>query len=149
MARLRALIRRLETSAYHDRDGNTLGDEQHTLQNRDLLPLPLKDRVWGRLSYFAFWFAAASSVADWYAVSTAHAAGLSVWEALLTLFGGRIVSSWIMLANGRPGANYGIPLPAVVRASFGIYGGIWPVFNRACLSVIYNGLNLVQGSLCV
>ncbi|CEJ62813.1 hypothetical protein PMG11_11300 [Penicillium brasilianum] len=149
MALLKSFLRQLETSAYRHHDNDAAEDGQSGRQNHDILPLPPKDRAWGRLSYFAFWFAAASSVADWYAVSTAYAAGLSVWEALFTLFGGRVISSWFMLANGRPGAMYGIPLPAVVRASFGIYGSMWPIISRACLSIIYNGLNLVQGSLCV
>jgi cytosine/uracil/thiamine/allantoin permease len=35
--------------------------------------------------------------------------------------------------SGRIGAMYHVGFPVVGRASFGIWGSLWPVFNRAAM----------------
>ena len=42
--------------------------------------------------------------------------------------------------TGRIGATYHIPFPVVSRASFGIWGSLWPVFNRAAMACIWYGV---------
>jgi hypothetical protein len=36
--------------------------------------------------------------------------------------------------TGRIGATYHISFPVVNRASFGVWGALWPVFNRAAMA---------------
>ncbi|KAI0021566.1 NCS1 nucleoside transporter [Xylariomycetidae sp. FL0641] len=119
------------------------------LDNDDLRPLGAGARAWGFWTYLTFWFAAASSVADWYGCSAAVAAGLAPLEALFVLFGGRVAAALLIAANGRGGAAYGVGYPALARASFGVWGAFWPVLSRVVLSVVYQGINLVQGGTCL
>ncbi len=35
--------------------------------------------------------------------------------------------------NGRLGAMYHVGFPVANRASFGIWGSLWPIFNRAAM----------------
>lgn len=118
------------------------------LDNDDLRPLKVKDRTWGFWTYLTFWFSAASSAADWYGCSAGVAAGLSPLESLFLSFGGRCVVSVLIAMNGRGGAMYHIPYPALVRSCFGVYGSYWPVVSRVILSIVYQGINLVQGGYC-
>jgi cytosine/uracil/thiamine/allantoin permease len=48
-------------------------------------------------------------------------------------------ASFICL-TGRIGATYHISFPVVARASFGIWGSLWPVFNRAAMACIWYGV---------
>jgi len=47
------------------------------------------------------------------------------------------------------GATYHISLPVVARASFGIWGSLWLVFNRAAMACIWYGVQSWIGGGCV
>lgn len=47
--------------------------------------------------------------------------------------------------TGRIGAVYHISFPVTARASFGIWGSYWPVFNRAAMAVIWYGVQAYIG----
>lgn len=51
--------------------------------------------------------------------------------------------------TGRIGATYHISFPVVNRASFGIWGALWPVFNRAAMASIWYGVQGWIGGTCV
>jgi NCS1 family nucleobase:cation symporter-1 len=42
--------------------------------------------------------------------------------------------------TGRIGATYHISFPVINRSSFGIWGALWPVFNRAAMACIWYGV---------
>ena len=46
---------------------------------------------------------------------------------------GYFIAGCFIVASGRIGAVYHIGFPVVGRASFGIWGSLWPVFNRAAM----------------
>ena len=69
-----------------------------------------------------------------------------MWEALASQTAGQFVANLLMALNGRAGAMYRIPFPVLCRASFGHYGSLWPTLNRACMSVVWNGVSSVQGA---
>lgn len=50
--------------------------------------------------------------------------------------------------NGRAGAVYHIPYAAIARASFGVWGAYWPVVNRVIMTLVWTGVNAVQGGEC-
>lgn len=50
-----------------------------------------------------------------------------------------------MVLNGRAGAVYHISFPVYARSSWGVFGGLWPAFNRAMSAVVWNGVNCVTG----
>lgn len=58
---------------------------------------------------------------------------LSVWI-------GYTIAGVFVCLTGRIGATYHIGFPIVSRASFGIWGALWPVFNRAAMACIWYGV---------
>ena len=57
--------------------------------------------------------------------------GLAWWHAWLCVWIGYFVAAVFICLTGRIGAVYHISFPVVARSSFGIWGSLWPVFNRA------------------
>ena len=60
-------------------------------------------------------------------------AGLSWWQSWLCVWIGYFIAGAFVCLTGRIGATYHIGFPVVNRASFGIWGSLWPVFNRAAM----------------
>lgn len=131
----------------YDRDGNPRPVEY--LDNDHLRPIPVQDRRWTQLTYTFFWFSATANVSNLYGASTGMTMGLAMWEAVACSFGGQIMAGLLMALNGRGGAMYRIPFPVLCRASFGPWGALWPTFNRAVMSIVWNGVNTVQGAQCL
>jgi len=87
--------------------------------------------------------------------------GLSWWQAWLFWIGYGIAAPFIV-ANSRPGGIFHITFPIVSRASFGIWGSLWCVFNRGamawqvtsreyCITVrtYFDDLMLTAGYICI
>lgn len=128
----------------YDQDGDPRPVDP--LDNDSIRPTPVKDRSWTQITYTIFWWSATSNVSNLYAASTGLSAGLSMWEALACQTAGQFVAGLLMALNGRAGAFYRIPFPVLCRASFGHYGALWPAFNRAIMSIVWNGVKSVQGA---
>lgn len=47
---------------------------------------------------------------------------------------GYSISAFFICLTGRVGAVYHISFPVMNRASFGIFGSLWPVLNRALMA---------------
>jgi len=47
---------------------------------------------------------------------------------------GYSISAFFICLTGRVGAVYHISFPVMNRSSFGIYGSLWPVLNRALMA---------------
>ncbi|KAE8153269.1 permease for cytosine/purines, uracil, thiamine, allantoin-domain-containing protein [Aspergillus avenaceus] len=142
-------------SAFHDallvksvdQNGNLRPVE--VLDNDSIRPTRAKDRTWTWVTYIFFWFSAIANVSNLYAASTGMTMGLSMWESIICTFGGQFLAGCLMALNGRAGALYRIPFPVLCRASFGTWGALWPTFNRAVMSIVWNGVNSVQGAQCL
>ncbi|KAL2679157.1 hypothetical protein Neosp_009919 [[Neocosmospora] mangrovei] len=119
------------------------------LDNDDLRPLRLKDRTWNLKVWFMFWLSSASNVGNWQGIAAGIAMGLSAWQTLLAIVGGRIVLEFLIVANGRCGAIYHMPLPCLIRSSWGIYGAWWPTINRVVMTIVFMGMVVAQGGFCV
>jgi NCS1 family nucleobase:cation symporter-1 len=130
-----------------DQDGNIRVVE--AIDNDSIRPTRVKDRTWTQLTYMSFWFSATANVSNLYAASTGLTVGLSMWEAVACSFAGQFLAGCLMALNGRGGALYRIPFPVLCRASFGPWGALWPTFNRAVMSIVWNGVNAVQGAQCI
>ncbi|KAJ5525675.1 hypothetical protein N7494_012325 [Penicillium frequentans] len=119
------------------------------LDNYSIRPTPKKDRTWTQLTYFVFWWSATANVSNLYSASTGMAMGLTMWEAIACSLGGQLLAGCLMALNGRAGAMYHIPFPVLCRSSWGPWGALWPTFNRAAMSIVWNGVNSVQGTQCL
>lgn len=47
---------------------------------------------------------------------------------------GYSISAFFICLTGRVGAVYHISFPVMNRSSFGIFGSLWPVLNRALMA---------------
>lgn len=83
------------------------------------------------------------------AVSSSILAGLSWWECWLCVWAGYSITACFVVASGRMGAVYHISFPVINRASFGIWGSLWPVFNRGVMACIWYGVQSWIGGECV
>lgn len=146
MSVLATLHRRLLVKSV-DQDGNERLVE--TLDNDSIRPTRAKDRTWTQFTYVMFWFSAVANVSNLYAASTGMTMGLTMWESIACSFGGQFMAGCLMAINGRAGAMYRIPYPVLCRSSFGVWGALWPTFNRAVMSIVWNGVNMTQGAQCL
>ncbi|CAM1501695.1 Fc.00g036790.m01.CDS01 [Cosmosporella sp. VM-42] len=134
----RHYLRKLEVPRSDDEAAN--GDIY--LSNHDLLPIPKENRIWGKWTYSLFWFGECASVTSWTVAATGVKAGLSWWEAWLCVIFGHLIVAIFMTAIGRAGAVYHLGFPTIARSSFGVFGSLWPIFNRDAMTIIWTG---VQG----
>ena len=70
-------------------------------------------------------------------ISGTGISGLSWWQSWLCVWIGYAIAAFFICLTGRIGATYHISFPVVARASFGIWGSLWPVFNRAAMACIW------------
>jgi cytosine/uracil/thiamine/allantoin permease len=66
--------------------------------------------------------------------------GIAWWQSWLCVWIGYSIAACFICMTGRIGAMYHISFPVVARSSFGIWGSLWPVFNRAamaCVSILF------------
>ena len=118
-----------------------LTNAQLMLTNHDLKPVEPERRQWGAWNFVGFWIADSFNINTWMiASSMISASGLSWWQSWLCVWIGYTISGFFICLTGRIGATYHIPFPVVTRASFGIWGSLWPVFNRAAMACIWYGV---------
>ena len=103
--------------------------------NDDIAPTKVKDRTWTQWNVASLWVGMAICVPTYMlgGVLTAYF-GLSVREALWTIFVANLVVLIPLTLNAYPGTRYGIPCPVVLRASFGIVGSNVPALIRALVA---------------
>lgn len=75
--------------------------------------------------------------------------GLSWWQSWLCVWIGYSISGLFVCLTGRIGAKYHIGFSVVTRSSFGIWGSLWPVFNRAAMACVWYGVQAWIGGTCV
>lgn len=85
------------------------------------------------------WMISSSNIVD----------GLSWWQSWLCVWVGYGITAGFVVLTGRIGAKYHLSFPVIARASFGIWGGLWPVLNRAVMACIWYGVQGWIGGTCV
>ncbi|CAF1013054.1 unnamed protein product [Adineta ricciae] len=121
------------------------------LQNDDLKVIEAEQRYWGVWNYIAFWLSDAINIATWMVISAiiGNDNVLSWWEAWMCVWFGFFIIGVFTCISGRIGAIYHISFPVIGRASFGIFGSLWPVFNRGVIACIWYGVQAWIGGQCV
>ncbi|KAH9933055.1 NCS1 nucleoside transporter family [Fomitopsis serialis] len=119
-------------------------------QNDDLYPVAPEKRTWGcGISLPCTWVADSFNINTWEIASSMVDAGLSWWQAWICVWIGYGVVAPFIVLNARPGAKFHITFPVVARASFGIWGSLWCVFNRAAMACVWYGVQASIGGTCV
>lgn len=126
-----------------------LTNAQLMLINHDLKPVEAERRQWGPWNFVGFWIADSFNINTWMISSSMIVAGLSWWQSWLCVWIGYAIAGCFVCLTGRIGAVYHIGFPVVARSSFGIWGSLWPVFNRAAMACIWYGVQSYIGGHCV
>jgi len=102
------------------------------LQNEDLKVIESEQRRWGTWNYVALWLSDTINIGSWMVMSAiigGSVGGLSWWEAWLCVWIGYTIIAIFLCISGKIGAVYHISFPVIGRASFGIFGSLWPILN--------------------
>ncbi len=118
--------------------------------NADIAPTKVKERNWNQWNVASLWVGMAICVPTYTlgGVLTAYF-GLSVTEALWTIFFANIIVLIPLTLNAYPGTRYGIPCPVVLRASFGIVGSNVPALIRALVACGWFGIQTLFGGIAI
>jgi NCS1 family nucleobase:cation symporter-1 len=118
--------------------------------NEDIAPTKAAQRTWSRWNVASLWVGMAICVPTYTlgGVLTAYF-GLSVSEALWTIFIANIIVLVPLTLNAYPGTRYGIPCPVVLRASFGIIGSNVPALIRAIVACGWFGVQTLFGGIAI
>lgn len=136
MVRRQPLAPRTTSQEKTRRDGETETREANSsaqLTNFDLKLVEPERRQWGTWNYVALWIADSFNINTWMISSSMIVAGLSWWQSWICVWIGYAIAACFVCLTGRIGATYHVGFPVVSRASFGIWGSLWPVFNRAAI----------------
>ncbi|KAK7227296.1 hypothetical protein V2G26_015299 [Clonostachys chloroleuca] len=126
-----------------------LTSTQLMLTNHDLKPVEKERRQWGPWNFVGFWIADSFNINTWMISSSMIVNGLSWWQAWICVWIGYAIAGCFICITGRIGAVYHIGFPVVARSSFGIWGSLWPVFNRAAMACVWYGVQAYIGGRCV
>jgi NCS1 family nucleobase:cation symporter-1 len=118
--------------------------------NDDIAPTQASQRTWSQWNVASLWVGMAICVPTYTlgGVLTAYF-GLSVTEALWTIFIANIVVLIPLTLNAFPGTRYGIPCPVVLRSSFGIIGSNVPALIRAIVACGWFGVQTLFGGIAI
>ena len=117
-----------------------LTNKQLFLTNFDLKPVEPARRQWKAWNFVGFWIADSFNINTWMIAASSLEVGLAWWQAWICVWVGYTISACFVCLTGRIGATYHISFPIVNRASFGIWGSLWPVLNRAVMACIWYGV---------
>lgn len=110
------------------------------LYNHDLAPVSIANRNWTSYNFAALWMSMCACITTYMLASGLIAAGMSWWQALLTIFVGNVIVLIPILLNSHPGTKYGIPFPVFARAAYGTYGSNLPALMRALVACGWFGI---------
>lgn len=129
-----------------------IGDDlrSSTRYNEDIAPTRVHQRTWNTWHIAALWVGMSICVPTYTlgGVLTAYF-GLSVVEALWTIFLANVVILIPLTLNAFAGTKYGIPFPVVLRSSFGIIGSNAPALIRAVVACGWFGVQTMFGGIAV
>lgn len=130
----------------------TAGDDvrSSSFYNEDIAPTKIPERNWNTWNIAALWVGMAICVPTYTlgGVLTAYF-GLSVGEALWTVFLANVIVLIPLTLNAFPGTRYGIPFPVVLRSSFGLVGSNVPCLIRALIACGWFGIQTMFGGIAI
>ena len=119
------------------------------LNNPDLAPTSAAQRTWSTWHIAALWIGMAVCVPTYTVAAGMIEAGMSWWQAVLTVALGNCIVLVPMMLNGHAGTRYGIPFPVLMRASFGTTGANIPALARALVACGWFGIQTWIGGAAI
>lgn len=119
------------------------------LYNKDIAPTPIESRTWSKWHIAALWVGMAVCIPTYMLGAGLLQAGMSWWQAVVTITLGNLIVLVPMALNGHAGTKYGIPFPVFLRASFGTIGSNIPALMRAAVACGWFGIQTwIGGKAC-
>ncbi|EGV65986.1 Allantoin permease [Yamadazyma tenuis] len=125
-----------------------LTTSQMFLVNYDLKPVENARRTWSWYNYVFFWVADSFNISTWQIASTGVAT-MNWWQTWLSVWVGYFLCGIFVSLGSRVGIVYHISFPVAARSSFGIYGSLWPIFNRVVMSCVWYGVQCAIAGPCI
>ena len=110
------------------------------LWNRDLAPTTLAQRTWSTWNIAALWIGMSVVISTYTIAGGMIEAGMSWWQAMLTVLLGNVIVLIPMTLNAHAGTKYGVSFPVLCRASFGTVGANVPAVLRAVVACGWFGI---------
>lgn len=123
--------------------------QDNPLWNRDLAPVTKENRTWDWVHIAALWVGMVVCIPTFMLASSLIGSGMSVIEAVVTVFLGNVIVLLPMLLVGHAGTKYGIPFPVLLRSSFGTVGAMLPATLRGLVACGWFGIQTWIGGLAV
>lgn len=120
-----------------------------SLINDDIHPTSEAERTWSILAMAALWIGMVVCVPTYMLAGSMISGGMNWWQAVGTVMLGNLIVLVPMIANGHPGAKYGVPFPVLARASFGILGSHVPSVARALVACGWFGIQTWFGGFAI
>lgn len=115
--------------------------EDPTLYNEDLAPIPKDKRTWGWFEIFNVWSNDIQSLFGYtLAASLFISYGLNGWAVMGAIILAGFVVMVLVNLSGSPSVRYGIPFPVMARASMGVRGANFPAMLRAIVAIFWYGV---------
>lgn len=121
---------------------------QMYLYNHDLRPVEEARRQWSWYNYVFFWVADSFNINTWQIAATGVQAGMTWWQTWLTVWIGYFLCGIFVSIGARIAIMYHISFPVASRSSFGIYGSLWPIFNRVVMSCVWYAVQCAVAGPC-
>lgn len=114
-----------------------LTTSQMYLFNYDLRPVEEERRQWAWYNFVFYWVADSFNINTFQIAATGVQNGMTWWQTWVSVWLGYFLCGVFVSIGARVGIIYHISFPVAVRSSFGIYGSLWPIFNRVVMSCIW------------
>ncbi|ODV98511.1 hypothetical protein PACTADRAFT_184910 [Pachysolen tannophilus NRRL Y-2460] len=119
------------------------------LYNADLKPVESERRTWKWYNFVFFWVADSFNINTWQIAATGVEAGLPWWAVWITVWLGYGIVGVFIVVSSKVGSYYHVSFPVSCRASFGVFGSIWPIINRVVMAIVWYGVQSWIGGQCV
>ncbi|KAK6455231.1 allantoin permease [Scheffersomyces xylosifermentans] len=122
---------------------------QMFLYNHDLRPVEEQRRQWSWFNYVFFWIADSFNINTWQIAATGiQMGGMNWWQTWISVWLGYAITGIFVSIGARVGIMYHISFPISARSSFGIYGSLWPIFNRVFMSAVWYAVQCSVAGPC-
>ncbi len=111
----------------------------------DLDPVPPDQRIWRNWDFITYWCSDQFTIATWQFGAVLVAQGFTFREIIPITFSGFLLTGIAIALAGHIATNYHIGFPLSTRMSWGMRGGVFPVFVRAFMALMWLAiLNIVR-----
>lgn len=124
-------------------------DGDADLINDDLLPTSDAQRTWDWKAIASLWVGMVVCVPAYMLAAGLVSEGMSLGQAVGTIFLANLIVLVPMLMIGHAGAKHGIPFPVLLRASFGTRGAMLPALLRGLVACGWFGIQTWVGGAAI